>query len=102
MQNGTETNLQHDILADLLNETETFLQENIKMETLVISKMTTTNSGQYICIANHLNNTLVKKVDVTVICKYIEQLYISCSILLFLLTRELNLLTLFRAENNLK
>ncbi|XP_028428478.1 sialic acid-binding Ig-like lectin 10 [Perca flavescens] len=69
MQNGTETNLQNDILTDLQNKTKTFLQENNKMETLVISNMTTTNSGPYFCIANHLNNTLVKKVDVTVIYK---------------------------------
>ncbi|XP_031169757.1 sialic acid-binding Ig-like lectin 5 isoform X1 [Sander lucioperca] len=67
MQNGTETNLQNNTLTDPRNETETFLQEKNKMDTLVISNMTTTNSGPYICIANHLNNTLVKKVDVTVL-----------------------------------
>ncbi|XP_034730816.1 myelin-associated glycoprotein-like isoform X2 [Etheostoma cragini] len=64
-QNGTETNLQ--------NKTLTVLQE--KNDTLVISNMTTTNSGPYICIANHLNNTLVKKVDVTV--KYVRKCVIS-------------------------
>ncbi|XP_078108456.1 myelin-associated glycoprotein-like isoform X2 [Sander vitreus] len=75
MQNGTETNLQNNTLTDPRNETETFLQEKNKMDTLVISNMTTTNSGPYICIANHLNNTLVKKVDVTV--TYVKEVKIT-------------------------
>ncbi|XP_040899426.1 sialic acid-binding Ig-like lectin 16 isoform X2 [Toxotes jaculatrix] len=58
IQNGTETNV--------WNDTETYLQEESGMATLSISNATAEDSGQYICTAKHLNNTLEESVDVTV------------------------------------
>ncbi|XP_040899682.1 sialic acid-binding Ig-like lectin 11 [Toxotes jaculatrix] len=59
IQNGTEINV--------WNDTETYLQEESGMATLSISNVTAEDSGQYICTAKHLNNTLEESVDVTVI-----------------------------------
>lgn len=50
----------------------TELQSNMGMASLVIPNMTAENSGQYICTAKHLNNTLMERVDIT--CKYTIQL----------------------------
>ncbi len=41
------------------------------MKSFSISNVRVEDSGQYICTAKHLNNTQVKKADVTVMCKYI-------------------------------
>lgn len=70
IQNGTESSLQDGILSDLHNSTVSELQEQRGWGTFFISNMTVENSGQYICSAKHLNNTLVRKVDINVICKY--------------------------------
>ncbi|XP_067366107.1 uncharacterized protein [Channa argus] len=57
MQNRTEANLQKD----------TEPQKQTGMAALSISNVTADHSGQYICTAKHLNNTLKKQVtDVTV------------------------------------
>ncbi|XP_073341627.1 sialic acid-binding Ig-like lectin 10 [Pagrus major] len=71
VQNGTEINLQNKTLTDLRNNTETFLQVDRGMSTFSIYNMTVENSGEYICTAKHLNNSLIKKVDVTV--KYMKK-----------------------------
>ena len=68
-QNGTEINLQNKTLSDLRN-TETYLQADRGMSRFSIYNMTVEDSGEYICTAKHLNNTLMKKVDITVKCKY--------------------------------
>ncbi|XP_047454147.1 sialic acid-binding Ig-like lectin 10 [Mugil cephalus] len=49
------------------NVTGDNLQNNTDMDTLFISNVTTEDSGQYICTATHLNNTLMEKVNVNVI-----------------------------------
>ncbi|XP_035528153.1 immunoglobulin superfamily member 10-like [Morone saxatilis] len=49
-------------------EPNTDLQNNTGSATLVIHNVTTKDSGQYICTAQHLNNTLKETVDVAVIC----------------------------------
>ncbi|XP_047455850.1 Schwann cell myelin protein-like isoform X2 [Mugil cephalus] len=49
------------------NVTGDNLQNNTDMNTLFISNVTTEDSGQYICTAKHLNNTLMEKVNVNVI-----------------------------------
>uniref|UniRef100_A0A7N6BBW9 Ig-like domain-containing protein n=3 Tax=Anabas testudineus TaxID=64144 RepID=A0A7N6BBW9_ANATE len=67
VQNGTEMNLQNDTLTDLHNVTEPFLQEENGKATFSLTNITTKDSGQYICTVKHLNNTLKKQVDVTVI-----------------------------------
>uniref|UniRef100_A0A8P4GCA7 Ig-like domain-containing protein n=1 Tax=Dicentrarchus labrax TaxID=13489 RepID=A0A8P4GCA7_DICLA len=67
MKNGTESNLWNDTLTDQQNDTETYLQEESGMGTFSISNVSAEHSGQYICTAKHLNNTLKKTVDVTVI-----------------------------------
>uniref|UniRef100_A0AAQ6AN97 Ig-like domain-containing protein n=1 Tax=Amphiprion ocellaris TaxID=80972 RepID=A0AAQ6AN97_AMPOC len=69
MQNGTETNLQNNTLTELQNDTETYLQETSGMSSFTISNVTVEDSGQYICTAKHLNNTLKEKVNVTVTYK---------------------------------
>ncbi|XP_047455854.1 hemicentin-1-like isoform X2 [Mugil cephalus] len=51
------------------NVTGDNLQNNTEMDTLFISNVTTEDSGQYICTAKHLNNTLMEKVIVNVIYK---------------------------------
>uniref|UniRef100_A0A671Y5M8 Sialic acid-binding Ig-like lectin 5 n=1 Tax=Sparus aurata TaxID=8175 RepID=A0A671Y5M8_SPAAU len=66
LQNGTEINLQNKTLSDLRNDTETYLQADRGMSTFSIYNMTVGDSGEYICTAKHLNNTLMKTVDVTV------------------------------------
>ncbi|XP_068997315.1 sialic acid-binding Ig-like lectin 10 [Embiotoca jacksoni] len=66
MLNGTETNLQNDTLPDLHNDTETYQQEESGVGLFLISNVTAEDSGQYICTAKHLNSTLKKKVNVTV------------------------------------
>ncbi|XP_042279553.1 uncharacterized protein LOC121905402 [Thunnus maccoyii] len=43
----------------------TELQSNMGMASLVIPNMTAEHSGQYICTAKHLNNTLMERVDIT-------------------------------------
>lgn len=43
---------------------------NTGTATLVIPDVTTDHSGEYICTAKHLNNTLTERVTVTVACKY--------------------------------
>ena len=70
LQNGTEINLQNKTLSDLQNDTETFLQADSGMSNFSIFNMTVEDSGEYICTAKHLNNTLMKRVDVTVKCEY--------------------------------
>ncbi|XP_040899425.1 hemicentin-1-like isoform X1 [Toxotes jaculatrix] len=67
IQNGTETNV--------WNDTETYLQEESGMATLSISNVTAEDSGQYICTAKHLNNTLEERVDVTVM--YVKEVKIT-------------------------
>lgn len=71
LQDDTLTNLQNETLTDLQNDTETYLQEDSGMAIFFISNMMVEHSGQYICTAKHLNNTLMEKVDVKVMCKYI-------------------------------
>nr|XP_046254498.1 uncharacterized protein LOC124064250 [Scatophagus argus] len=65
MQNGTETNLRNDTLTDLQNDTGTLPQEGTG--TFSLSNMTAADSGQYVCTAKYLNNTLMEKANVTVI-----------------------------------
>ncbi|XP_030248814.1 sialic acid-binding Ig-like lectin 10 [Sparus aurata] len=71
LQNGTEINMQNETLSDLQNDTETYLQADRGMSTFSIYNMTVEDSGEYICTAKHLNNTLMKRVDVTV--KYMKK-----------------------------
>ena len=52
------------------NGTETCLQNDTETATLIIPNVTAEHAGKYICTAKHLNNTLTKDVDITVICKY--------------------------------
>ena len=52
------------------NGTETNLQNDTEIATFIIPNMTAEHAGKYICTAKHLNNTLTKEVDITVICKY--------------------------------
>ncbi|XP_051261426.1 sialic acid-binding Ig-like lectin 10 isoform X2 [Dicentrarchus labrax] len=52
--------------TNLLSEPNTDLQNNTESATLVIRNVTADHSGQYICTAQHLNNTLNETVDVTV------------------------------------
>uniref|UniRef100_A0A3Q1FJC4 B-cell receptor CD22 n=1 Tax=Acanthochromis polyacanthus TaxID=80966 RepID=A0A3Q1FJC4_9TELE len=70
IQNGTEANLQNGTLPELQNNTETYLQEKSAMSSFTIFNVTVEDSGQYICTAKHLNNTLKETVNVTVLCKY--------------------------------
>ncbi|KAK2909911.1 hypothetical protein Q8A73_007626 [Channa argus] len=66
MQNRTEANLQKD----------TEPQKQTGMAALSISNVTADHSGQYICTAKHLNNTLKKQVtDVTV--TYVKEVKIT-------------------------
>ncbi|XP_028428472.1 sialic acid-binding Ig-like lectin 14 [Perca flavescens] len=44
--------------------------------TLVIPNVTAEYFGQYICTAKHQNNTLMKEVNITVICKYTVKLFL--------------------------
>ncbi|XP_051812363.1 hemicentin-1-like [Acanthochromis polyacanthus] len=67
IQNGTEANLQNGTLPELQNNTETYLQEKSAMSSFTIFNVTVEDSGQYICTAKHLNNTLKETVNVTVI-----------------------------------
>ncbi|XP_071325158.1 hemicentin-1-like [Trachinotus anak] len=67
LQNNTLTELQNNTLNELQNDTETFLQERSGMATLSITNVTVEDSGLYICIVKHLNNTWKKNVDVKVI-----------------------------------
>ncbi|XP_049902719.1 sialic acid-binding Ig-like lectin 5 isoform X1 [Epinephelus moara] len=67
LQNDTVTDLQNDTVTDLQNDTETFLKKS-GMDIFSILNVTTADSGLYICTAKHLNNTLMGKVNVTVIC----------------------------------
>lgn len=84
LQNGTETNLQSGTLTDPQNDTVSDLQEESGVGTLSIFNVAAEDSGQYICTAKHLNNTLMEKVDIKVICKYTLQLFrafpVLCSI----------------------
>ncbi|XP_029959521.1 sialic acid-binding Ig-like lectin 11 isoform X2 [Salarias fasciatus] len=66
LQNGTETVVQNDTSAELLNETETSEQEDGDKNSLIISDVTAGDSGQYICNAEHLDQTLTKEINVTV------------------------------------
>nr|XP_033496833.1 carcinoembryonic antigen-related cell adhesion molecule 1-like [Epinephelus lanceolatus] len=82
MQNKTETILQNDTVTDLQNYTVTYLQIDtvtflIKsgMDTFSILNVTTADAGLYICTAKHQNNTLMGKVNVTVI--YMRKLVIT-------------------------
>ncbi|KAM7383082.1 hypothetical protein PAMP_002764 [Pampus punctatissimus] len=67
MKNGTKDNLQIETLTDPQNSTESDLQSNTGLSTLIISNMTVEHAGCYICTVKHLNNTLIQKVDITVI-----------------------------------
>ncbi|KAM7421354.1 hypothetical protein PAMA_015481 [Pampus argenteus] len=67
VKSGTETTLQIDTLSDPQNSTESILQSDTGSSTLIISNMTAEHAGCYICAAKHLNNTLMQKVDITVI-----------------------------------
>ncbi|CAJ1062799.1 Hypothetical predicted protein [Xyrichtys novacula] len=66
-QTGTETDVQNDTFTDQEKKTEIFPQEGIGESTFSISNVTVKDSGLYICRAKHLNNTLMKEVDVKVI-----------------------------------
>ncbi|XP_049902713.1 myelin-associated glycoprotein-like [Epinephelus moara] len=74
LQNNTVTDLQNDTVTDLQNDTETFLKKS-GMDTFSILNVTTADSGLYICTAKHQNNTLMRKVNVTVI--YMRKLVIT-------------------------
>ncbi|KAL7394327.1 hypothetical protein ABVT39_024291 [Epinephelus coioides] len=74
LQNDTVTDLQNDTVTDLQNDTVTFLRKS-GMDTFSILNVTTADSGLYICTAKHLNNTLMRKVNVTVI--YMRKLVIT-------------------------
>ncbi|XP_049902709.1 sialic acid-binding Ig-like lectin 5 isoform X1 [Epinephelus moara] len=67
LQNDTVTDLQNDTVTDLQNDAVTFLRKS-GMGTFSILNVRTADSGLYICTAKHLNNTLMGKVNVTVIC----------------------------------
>ncbi|KAG8009882.1 Sialic acid-binding Ig-like lectin 5 [Nibea albiflora] len=68
MQNGTKNKLQNDTFTDLQNDTEIYPpEEKTGMVTYSITNVTAEDSGRYICTAKYLNNTLMEKVDVTVI-----------------------------------
>ncbi|XP_049439898.1 sialic acid-binding Ig-like lectin 10 isoform X3 [Epinephelus fuscoguttatus] len=74
LQNDTVTDLQNDTVTDLQNNTETFLEKS-GMDTFSILNVTTADAGLYICTAKHQNNTLMGKVNVTVI--YMRKLVIT-------------------------
>ncbi|XP_041649169.1 sialic acid-binding Ig-like lectin 10 isoform X2 [Cheilinus undulatus] len=67
MLNGSEADVQVDTPAHLAKRTDTYLQEGVREAALSILNMTANDSGWYICTAKHLNNTLIKKVNVEVI-----------------------------------
>lgn len=73
--NGTETNgisseRQNKTLPDLQNEAVNSTREGSGMATFLKPNVTVEDSGQYVCTAKYLNDTLMKTVDVNVICKY--------------------------------
>lgn len=73
--NGTETNgisseWQSKTLSDLQKEAVKSTREGSGMATFLKSNVTVEDSGQYVCTAKYLNDTLMKTVDVNVICKY--------------------------------
>ncbi|XP_049439903.1 sialic acid-binding Ig-like lectin 10 isoform X2 [Epinephelus fuscoguttatus] len=74
LQNDTVTDLQNNTVTDLQNDTETF-QKKSGMDTFSILNVTTADAGLYICTAKHQNNTLMGKVNVTVI--YMRKLVIT-------------------------
>ncbi|XP_044215580.1 sialic acid-binding Ig-like lectin 10 [Thunnus albacares] len=67
VKNGTETNLPNDTLTDPKISTESDLQIDTQIATLIIPNVTAEHAGQYICTAKHLNNTLMEEVNITVI-----------------------------------
>uniref|UniRef100_A0A3Q1FQV6 Ig-like domain-containing protein n=1 Tax=Acanthochromis polyacanthus TaxID=80966 RepID=A0A3Q1FQV6_9TELE len=50
-------------------------EANLAMSSFTIFNVTVEDSGQYICTAKHLNNTLKETVNVTVLCKYTTWCY---------------------------
>nr|XP_033496957.1 uncharacterized protein LOC117266109 [Epinephelus lanceolatus] len=74
LQNDTVTDLQNNTVTDLQNDTVTFLKKS-GMDTFSILNVTTADAGLYICTAKHQNNTLMGKVNVTVI--YMRKLVIT-------------------------
>lgn len=61
---------------NLQKETGIILQNDTGSATLVILNVTAEYSGQYICTAKHEDNTLMEKVNITVICKYTVKLFL--------------------------
>lgn len=83
-QNGTGRNLQNDTLTDLRNDTERHPQEKGGTATLYIPNVAAEDSGQYICTVQHLNNTWTGNVNVTVICKCIDFVFLECKLMVLL------------------
>lgn len=87
---GSNKNLQDEIKTDLQNDNE--------KAHLIIPNVTAEHSGQYICTATHLNNSLTEDVNVTVMCKYTVQ-YLDRKFLVVFFTVKYFLK--FEVENNL-
>uniref|UniRef100_A0A3Q4BHN7 Ig-like domain-containing protein n=1 Tax=Mola mola TaxID=94237 RepID=A0A3Q4BHN7_MOLML len=64
--------------SDNNNDTVNNLPEESGISTYSINNVTAKDSGQYICTAKHLNKTLMKTVDVNVICKYTSNVVCQC------------------------
>lgn len=68
--NGISSEQQNKTLPDLQNEAVNSTREGSGMATYFKSNVTVEDSGQYVCTAKHLNDTLMTTFDVNVICKY--------------------------------
>ena len=54
---------------NMKNGTETCLQNDTEIATLIIPNVTAEHSGRYICTAKHVDSTPTVYVDVTVTCE---------------------------------